>query len=444
MRLGIRHRLLLAVVAAVGVALVTLVAGFNLILARTLDHDAHNLVRSRATSALATLRVENGRLTVGEAPDDRTPDGYVWVFAGRHVLEQPRTSTLIESAAAALSGGPARFLDLSKDNTRLYATPVVDAGRRVGTVVAGLSLAPYDETRRLALIASLVFGALVLGLVALAARWLLAASLRPVMRMTRQAAAWSDRDLAQRFGLGDVRDELTELAATLDVMLDRIAASLRREQRFSAELSHELRTPLAHVLAESELALRRERDPSEYRQALELISKNAAQLTRTVDALVAAARHEAGFDRGTADAYALAAEATTGCADLASQQRVELELTAPAAPIRVAVEPKLGERILQPLLDNACRYGATKVSVSIERANGTVRYTIDDDGAGVTREESERIFEPGVRGSQGTQIGGGAGLGLSLARRLARSASGDIEALECSDGGRFMVTLPAA
>src|SRR5207248_4876912 len=123
---------------------------------------------------------------------------------------------------------------------------------------------------------------------------LLASSLRPVVRMTRQAAAWSERDLDQRFGLGPPHDELGELAATLDGLLDRLAASLRREQRFSAELSHELRTPLARVLAESELALRRERTPEGYRAALELVHRNAVQLTKTVDALVAAARHESG------------------------------------------------------------------------------------------------------------------------------------------------------
>src|SRR5206468_3528078 len=169
-------------------------------------------------------------------------------------------------------------------------------------VVEGVSLAPYEATRKTALMGSLGFGVAVLLLVALAARWLLAGSLRPVARMTRQAAAWSEHELDQRFALGEPRDELTELAATLDGLLDRLAASLRREQRFSAELSHELRTPLSRVIAEAELALRRPRAPQEYRDALGQVLRNARQVARTVDALVAAARHEAGLARGTADA----------------------------------------------------------------------------------------------------------------------------------------------
>jgi signal transduction histidine kinase len=177
-----------------------------------------------------------------------------------------------------------------------------------------LSVEPYEQTRKVALVSSLVFGLVVLVLGGLSARWLVGASLRQVTRMTRQAAAWSERDLDHRFGLGEAHDEITELAASLDALLDRLAASLRREQRFSAELSHELRTPLARVIVETELALRREREPEEYRRALEKIRNNAEQLTRIIDALVAAARHEAGSLRGTADAYAVAAEVADAAA----------------------------------------------------------------------------------------------------------------------------------
>jgi signal transduction histidine kinase len=69
-------------------------------------------------------------------------------------------------------------------------------------------------------------------------------------------------------------------------------------------------------------------------------------------------------------------------------------------------------------------------------------YLVEDDGPGVTEEEREAIFEPGIRGSTGRGNGAGAGLGLALARRLARSASGEVEA-RADGGGRFLVTLPA-
>lgn len=441
-RLGLRRRLLLAVGAAVAVALVALVAGFNLILSRVLDHNASALARARAVAEVDSLRTSGGRLRVPERPDDRAADAALWIFDGVHAIEQPRAAPEVTATARRLAAGGARFADVGASDLRLYAVPVRAGNRRLGAVVAGISLAPYEQTRKLALLASLVLGSVVLLLVLVAARWLLGASLRPVVRMTRQAAQWSEHDLEHRFALGVPHDELTELAATLDGLLDRLSASLRHERRFSAELSHELRTPLARVLAESELALRRERAPREYRAALELIHGSADQLSRTVDALVAAARYEAGGERGTADARAVAEAVARACSGLAADGNVQVDIMGPDRPVRVGVDPDLAERILQPVLENACRYGTTAVRVAIDRESSTVVYAIDDDGPGVPTGDAERIFEPGVRGRAPRDGQGGAGLGLSLARRLARSVDGDVVAAAAPSGGRFLVRLP--
>jgi signal transduction histidine kinase len=262
--------------------------------------------------------------------------------------------------------------------------------------------------------------------------------------MTRLASEWSDRDLDRRFDVTGPRDELTDLATTLDGLLDRLAASLRREQRFSAELSHELRTPLSRVIAEADLALRRERTPGEYRDALELVRRNAQQLARTIDALVAAARHEAGGARGTSDALAVANAAVEAGAGLAVQREIAVHVVPPDRPVRLGVDGELAERVLQPVLENACRYGRTFVNVTIARQNADVIYRIVDDGPGVDKHEGEQIFEPGRRGSTGRRNGDGAGLGLALARRLARSVAGDVAAAAEQAGGTFIVTLPAA
>jgi len=442
--LGIRDRLQLAVGVAVAAALIGLVAGFNLILANVLDRDARDLVRARAVAEIDSLRSAGGRLSVGEAPDDRAADAYVWVFAGAHALEGPRAAAPIEQAAKTLARGRKRFVDVPSSDTRLFAAPVIVNGKRLGTVVAGVSLAPYEQTKKLALLASLILAALVLLLVLVAARWLLRSSLRPVVRMTRQAAEWSEYDLEHRFALGTPHDELTELGATLDGLLDRLAASLRHERRFSAELSHELRTPLARVLAESELALRRERSPQEYRESLELIHRNADQLARTIDALVAAARYEAGAERGTADAHAIATGAARACSGLAAERELELQVSRPSHALRVGVDADLAERIIQPVLENACRYGSTHVHVAIGRENSSVVYAVEDDGPGVAVDERDRIFEPGVRGSAERDGEQGAGLGLALARRLARTIDGDVVAEPAAVGARFLVKLPAA
>jgi len=196
------------------------------------------------------------------------------------------------------------------------------------------------------------------------------------------------------------------------------------------------------VIAETELALRRPRAPDEYRAALELVHANAQQLSRTIDALVAAARHEGGTVRGTADAFAVAAAAADACAGLAAERDVAVDVGRPEHPIRLGVEGELAERVLQPVVENACRYGRARVNVSIARRGDGVVYRVADDGPGVGDDEREQIFEPGARGGVGQTNGAGAGLGLALARRLARSVTGEVEAVT-EAGGVFLVRLPA-
>lgn len=440
---GIRTRLLLAVVGAVALAVAAMTIGFNLILARSLSNNANDLARARASAQLAALRPANGSLETGETPDEALGETQLWVFSGGRAVEAPRATRTVAAAARSLAGGRPRFLDVNGADMRLYSAPAVFEGKRLGTVVAGVSLAPYEQTGRTALIGSLTFALLLLLVVVVAARWLLAAALRPVAQMTEAAAEWSDRSLDRRFGLGAPHDELTRLAATLDNLLDRIAASLRHEQRFSAELSHELRTPVSRIVAEADLALRRERPGSEYRAALEVVLRNAQQVASTIEALVAAAQQEAGLARGTVDAYEAAARAAKACEPAASERGVTVQVEKPARPVRVGVDPELAASILQPIVENAVRYGRARVTLSIDRNGSKIEYLVEDDGPGVDEAERERIFEPGQRGAA-ARDGEGAGLGLALARRLARAASGEVEAVPNGAGGRFAVILPTA
>ena len=307
-------------------------------------------------------------------------------------------------------------------------------GVRRGTVVAAVSLDPYEETGTAALVGSIALAVLLLVAVTVISRWMLGRALLPVSRMTESAARWSENELDQRFDLGEPYDELTRLAATLDGLLARIAASLRHEQRFTAELSHELRTPLARVKGETELTLRRERTPEDYRVALEAIDANVDEMTRTVETLVAAARHDAGLTRSTSDLRVAVEAAVAGSG-------VAVRLTLPDEPVPVAAEQELLTRIVQPLVDNARRYGRSTVDVEVVRNGASAWVHVVDDGPGVASDERERIFEPGVQGGAAATTGDGAGLGLSLSRRLARSAGGDVT-VSPGTGGRFSVRLP--
>jgi signal transduction histidine kinase len=437
------------------VALVVLIGAFNIVLGDRLSHEADNALFARAAAALSSLHVAGGRVSAPEVPDAGARDAQAWVFAGGRALERPPSDPATERAAALMSGGARRTEDLAATHTRLYAVPVIAGGRRLGTVVAAVSLRPYEDTAQTALIASLALGGALLLVVAIGAGLLITGALRPVARMTAQADAWSELDTGQRFGLGPPRDELTHLAATLDRLLDRVAASLRHEQRFSAELSHELRSPLSSVIAEAQLALRHADSIDEYRAGAERLLASAQHMRRTLDTLVASARLEHEQHPGAADAAAAARAAVRGYEGRAAELGLKLTVTEPETPIRIGVDADVAERVLAPLVENACRYGRREVTVAVERRDGAAVFVVRDDGPGVPERDREQIFQPGWRGSgngNGRRAGAGrgdaglagaglagAGLGLPLARRLARAAGGDVSH---EDGARFTVRLP--
>ena len=448
MRLGrpraLRSRLLLAIIVGVGVALALLIAVFNIALARSLDNDANEIVRARAQAKLAGITVSGTDLATPPGHAVVGIDTQTWVFAGGRLVEGPPPDAQIDPVARSLATSGERSEDVG-DDVRLYALPVTADGRRVGTVVAGLALAPYNRTRAIALIASAVLAIIVLSAVALASALMLRAALSPVSRMTADAEAWSESNLDSRFAAGPPHDEITRLAATLDGLLDRLAAGMRRERRLTAEVSHELRTPLAQITAEIDLALRRERPPAEYREALERIRAGAERIEATVETLMATARQETLLPHGTGDAGQAASHVVSACRPLGARRGVSIRVEAPRTGARAGVEVQVIERILQPIVENACRYARALVRVAVTVDERGVALEVVDDGPGVPDAERESIFEPGVRGAaEGDGRATGAGLGLSLSRRLARAAGGDVEALAAADRGRFVVRLPAA
>lgn len=444
LRIGVRTRLLFAAVGAVALALVIGVAAFNIFLGQRLSASATSLARAQAAAEISSLKVVDGRLVAPEGLDQGTTVGSpVWVFAATTVIEKPRVPQALNTVASSLAGGPERTLRY-KESVRFYALPVVNDGKRLGTVVAGVPLAAYDETATIAFVGSIGLAVALLIAVAVLSHWLLGKALLPVSRMTDDAADWSDRDLNRRFDQGEPYDELTRLASTLDALLERLSASLRHEQRFTAELSHELRTPLAKIAAESELALRRDRSNDEYRGSLEAVHRNAEQMTRTVEALVSAARQEAGLNRTTSDARDGVRAAVDAVREEAHEAGVEIQLSVPPHPLSVAIDADLLERIVHPLLDNAVRYSRSHVGVELGVSGTTVVVDIEDDGPGLADGEIDAIFEPGARGTAATTEPRGAGLGLALARRLVSTAGGEIVARADDVGGRFSVHLPVA
>ena len=243
-RWGIRGRVVAASVGTLAVALAALTVGANLLLADQLDQDASNVLRDRAAAQLATLATSHGQVVVHEGIQDQALDRS-WVFvSGARAIEHGPGPPAVQRAARSLIGAPGSTRLNGPDDVRLQAEPILDDnGRRVGTVVVGLSLVPYEDTEHIGLLISIILSLFVLAASGVVAWRAVGSALRPVADMTARAADWSEHDLHRRFDLGPARDELTGLAATLDGLLARIDSALRHEKRFSAEVAHEVRAP---------------------------------------------------------------------------------------------------------------------------------------------------------------------------------------------------------
>jgi signal transduction histidine kinase len=423
-----------------GVSLLTLAIGVgallvvgNLLLRSGVHTEAQDVLRARAEAQLASLGVTSNGVRVHDTANDKTLDQRAWVIEGDRVVKRPTgVSTILDRAAVALGTSRRTATQDGPGDIRLHAIPInaPGSGRAIGAVVVGYSMEQLEDVQHDVLVGSLVLAALVMLAGALAIRRALDGALRPVAQMTEEAEDWGARDLDRRFNMGPPRDELTGLAATLDGLLSRIAASRRHEQRFAAEVAHELRTPLAGLRGRAELALGAtgEQAGEEREDALRAVVDSATRLDAMIDTLMAVSRRELDPTQGSVDLAALAAEL--------EDVTVRVREPIPAAE----GEAEVVRRALAPLVDNARRHARTGVVLEVSNGDGRVRLAVRDDGPGLDPELGQRAFDPGVRGEG--EAGDGAGLGLPLARRLARSCGGDV-VTGPGPGGCFVLELPA-
>jgi two-component system OmpR family sensor kinase len=428
---SLRTRVTLSTLAVLGVGLAVLSVALNLLLTDRLSADASSVLANRADAQIATLDATRGVLHVREAPNDAALDEHAWIFDARgRAIERSPAQGELARAVESLARVTRTTERAATEQVRLLARPVDHAG----VVVVGVSLDPYRHIERLAAIGTLVLDLFVLLAGALVARRAVGEALRPVADMTARAADWSEHDLHRRFALGPPIDELTSLATTLDGLLGRLDAALRHEQRFSAEMAHELRTPLAGVRGEVELALRARSTADEQRAALDAVLAGTDRMGVVIDTLLATARSD--NSRGTSDAVAAASSVERLVRPAAEAHGRRVVVHAPASGLIVGASEDVVAGALHPLLENAVRHAAERVDVWLGQQDGHVVIAVMDDGPGIPSGQLERIFEPGV------SVGGGAGLGLPLARRLARSAGGDVVAVGQA-GGRVDLRLPA-
>jgi signal transduction histidine kinase len=237
------------------------------------------------------------------------------------------------------------------------------------------------------------------------------------------------------------------MAETWNVVLERLEAAVKRIRQFTADASHELRSPLALMKATADLALRRNRTPEEYREALRSMNREADRMAALAESLLTLARADSNrmeMPLAATDLNELAASVVGQQAALAAKKRVRLTVVAnPEAPV-VHVNRMAIERLLLILLDNALRYAGRDgaVTVTARKLPDGGLLSIEDNGLGIAAEDLPHVFERFYRSDPVRGGDSGFGLGLSIAQAIAQAHGSKIEVeSEPGKGARFWLAL---
>jgi signal transduction histidine kinase len=279
----------------------------------------------------------------------------------------------------------------------------------------------------------------IVAMLALLAGWLVAGRmLRPLRTITRKAQRISSASLHERLALDGPRDELKELGDTLDDLFGRLDAAFEAQRQFVANASHELRAPLTRQRALIQVALA---DPqasfSSLRHAHERVLASEHHLEQMIDGLLALTRGQAGLERREQlDLAAITSQMMF--AREAQLTGLDLVVRATLTPAPTAGDPRLLERLIANLIDNAIRHNVPGGQVELTTGTTDTRAFVGvaNTGPTVPDEEVQRLFEPFERldGAR-TDHNGGHGLGLAIVQAIARAHDAEISARPRPEGG---------
>lgn len=279
--------------------------------------------------------------------------------------------------------------------------------------------------------------------------WLSRRALSPVASIIDAAKSITATDLDKRIPVNyQVRDELTDLAETFNIMLNRLQQGFEREKRFTSDASHELMTPLSSLQSEAEIMLRKPRSNEEYRETIERMLVEVRRMSEMVHLLLQLSRVES-VHRSKPDTVNISriTEVVLGKYREKAQKK--------NISIQAQIDPNLDvwahgayiEEVINNLLENALKYtpeGGT-INLEFKRSSSKAVLHLSDTGAGFDGDTKYRLFERFYRDTQQkVQDQPGSGLGLPLVKAIIELYGGKIRAYSDGPGkgSTFVVELP--
>ncbi|MFA5550744.1 MAG: ATP-binding protein [Trueperaceae bacterium] len=309
-------------------------------------------------------------------------------------------------------------------------------------IPVNLMTATLDQLKRdLVVTVVLAFLVFALGVWVLSERVL--SSLKSV---TEAAGHVSGSDLSRRVPVPASGDEITDLALSINHMLDRLQESFETQRRFTADASHELRTPVTAIGGHVSYLLRRTHPTGDQLDSLEVIQRESERMAKLVNDLLELARADAGFtvELQPMNLVEVVETVRKEVAPMARGAVIEVSTRTPL--VEVQGDPARLKQVVLNLVQNAINAGAEKVTMSIAVERHQVRLEVLDDGSGIVPEAVPHLFErfyrvDGARSGRGN----GSGLGLAIVKWLVQQHGGSVEVeSRLGEGSVFTVLLPAS
>jgi heavy metal sensor kinase len=268
-----------------------------------------------------------------------------------------------------------------------------------------------------------------------------------VEAVTRTAQKISAGSLRERVPVKSGGDEIDQLAITFNQMVDRIQILLTEIKEMSDNIAHDLRSPVTRIRGTAEVTLTTGRSLEDYENMAASTIEDCDRLLDMINTMLLISKTEAGVEKPADEEVDIAGLIANACAlfdVIAEDKQVSLNYQA-AAKTLIRGDARMLQRMFSNLLDNAVKYTPSggKIEVSLaDASNRHVIVSIKDTGVGIANADLERIFERFYRCDQ-SRSEPGTGLGLSLARAIARAHGGDITVASIpNQGSTFTITLP--
>ncbi|WP_229052629.1 cell wall metabolism sensor histidine kinase WalK [Aeromicrobium sp. Leaf350] len=424
---SVRARSAIASALAIAVVLGVVIVGFTLVMRWSADGQTRELAET-------TAEVLADRVAIDGLP-------VVTEYDGESLVQVVDASDRVAAAGGGAANltvpnvsGPATI-----DGTRYYVVDLLVPNTELHVRVARA----YDddtESRRTAQTVLVGVAPTLLVLVAILAWFSTSRALRPVADIGREVEAIGASDLHRRIEVPPTRDEIADLAGTMNALLDRLQSGSEAQRRFVADASHELRSPLATLRQYAELARTHPGDlaPGELADVVDSASRRLQTLVD--DLLVLATVAEGGEqERGEIDLDDLVLSELTAF----RSSGVVVDSSA-VRPTKVAGQERRLAMVVRNLLANAMRHTSSRVRVATGSDGDGAYLVVADDGPGVPVDQRERIFDRFVRLDDGrARDEGGSGLGLAIVAAVVTEGGGTVVVDEAPGGGaRFTVRLP--